>query len=306
MAESAAQGVYVDVLIATNFILDYLLLSLSGKLSGRHDSRPRVGKFRLLAAAFAGSLFSLIIFLPDLSPGLELVAKLLAAGLMVRLANRYAGLWQLLKEWVILFIVTALFGGIMLAVWVSFVPNFMLCANGVVYFHLSPILLIINVTLAYALVSLADRLLLSSHISQGVYPVTLTLLGKSEKLTGFVDTGNSLTEPFSGLPVIVCGVKAVQSLLPESLLTYLQNPAQGAEPEEYMSKIRMIPYSAVGSGGLLPALRGDLLIIEDGKSATGQRAEAFFVAVSREEVGDGRYNLLLTQNLMKAGVFTHL
>ena len=53
--------IYVDVLIVLNFIVNYLLLAVSTRLSGGKASR-----LRLALAALIGAFFSLTIFLPPL------------------------------------------------------------------------------------------------------------------------------------------------------------------------------------------------------------------------------------------------
>ena len=56
------QGVYVDILLCTNFIVHFLLLSLLGMFC------PVGSRRRMVLAAAVGSLFSLSIFLPPLPP----------------------------------------------------------------------------------------------------------------------------------------------------------------------------------------------------------------------------------------------
>ena len=56
------QGVYVDILLVINFLVDFLLLSLLARTGGRGTQ----GGWRRVAAAAIGSLFSLSIFLPPL------------------------------------------------------------------------------------------------------------------------------------------------------------------------------------------------------------------------------------------------
>ena len=73
--------VYADVLLAVNFLIDYLLLLFCARLSGRRMIRKR-----LLAGALVGALTSLVIFLPPLSFWPMTLLKAGIAALMVRLA----------------------------------------------------------------------------------------------------------------------------------------------------------------------------------------------------------------------------
>ena len=58
------QGVYVDILLVTNFFVNILLLSLVEAVCGRTKQR-----WRKVASAFAASLFSLSIFFSAASLG---------------------------------------------------------------------------------------------------------------------------------------------------------------------------------------------------------------------------------------------
>ena len=85
------QGVYVDILLVSNFLVDFLLLSLLARVGGRGTQ----GGWRRVAAAAAGSLFSLSIFLPPL-PHEDLGQLLLQVSccmLMVRLGFAWGG-WR--------------------------------------------------------------------------------------------------------------------------------------------------------------------------------------------------------------------
>lgn len=59
------QGVYVDILLVTNFFVNILLLSLVEAVCGRTKQR-----WRKVASAFAASLFSLSIFFPTPALGI--------------------------------------------------------------------------------------------------------------------------------------------------------------------------------------------------------------------------------------------
>lgn len=287
--------VYVDVLIVTNFLINYALLSLLSRLCGRN----RI-KLRLILSSLIGALFSLTIFLPELGGWYELGIKIISSVLMVLIANKFISMVEILKEWLLLFIITALFGGLMMNIYTTVIPNFMLYANGVVYFHLSPILLIINISIAYAIICLADMLLHLSVLKEGKYIVTLRLFGKEKRLHALVDTGNSLTEPFSNIPVVVCGLEDINELLPNELsmamrIFFINNSSEHFPPE-YQAKIRMIPFHGVGASGILPALKGDSLKIEmDGRE---NLIESFYIAISQERIYSNGCRMLLGKDML--------
>ena len=86
--------------------------------------------------------------------------------------------------------------------------------NSIVYFDLSPLVFLLSSVLAYAVVRLLQR------VTGREEPAALTCRVEARRgsaravFTARVDTGNSLTEPFSGAPVIVAEKSAVAGLRP--------------------------------------------------------------------------------------------
>ena len=101
--------VYADVLLAVNFLIDYLLLLFCARLSGR-----RIIRKRLLAGALGGALTSLVIFLPPLSFWPMTLLKAGIAVLMVRLAYPWLSWRVFFRDSFLFFTVSFLLAGICL------------------------------------------------------------------------------------------------------------------------------------------------------------------------------------------------
>ena len=81
--------------------------------------------------------------------------------------------------------------------------------------------------------------------------------GKSTVLKGFTDTGNSLTEPFSGGPVAVCTKVSLQKILPREIKMSI------ADPEMSMTNgMKLVPCKTVSGSMLIPAFRPEKVILE--------------------------------------------
>ena len=98
--------VYADVLLAVNFLIDYLLLLFCARLSGRRMIRKR-----LLAGALVGALTSLVIFLPPLSFWPMTLLKAGIAALMVRLAYPWLSWRVFFRDSFLFFTVSFLLAG---------------------------------------------------------------------------------------------------------------------------------------------------------------------------------------------------
>ena len=119
---------------------------------------------------------------------------------------------------------------------------------------------------------------------QQYVPVTIDHNGMKVSLTALVDTGNTLRDPVSGMPVLVVEDAVARQLLQLSA-------EQVAHPVETLAMarkpgLRLIPYSAVGQqAGLLLGIRADRVQI-DGKDVE------WIIAFAPQRLGQGQYQAL--------------
>lgn len=117
---------------------------------------------------------------------------------------------------------------------------------------------------SYGILWIWDRVTRKKAPLGGEYHLTLDYGMGPVSVRALLDTGNHLTEVFSGSPVAVVRREAVESALPSSVLA----AADALTPERHLrtarrfprrrpgiSGIRLVPYRSVGGKGLLPAFR---------------------------------------------------
>lgn len=282
--------IYVDILLVINYVVNSLLLSCLARFAGR---RPKGSRF--VAAALVGAMGALTIFLPFAGFFRSMAEKLILSAIMVRIVFRWRGGKTFLREWLSFFVVSFFFAGAMLALWLIIKPAGMLFYNGVVYFDIPAMLLIILSIVAYVVIGLFWRFSRSGRISQEIYDVTIRMGSRTVGVRALVDTGNSLYEPFSGAPVMVCHLDDVAPLLSAELCAAIvRGDYSGLSGPE--RGLRFIRYNAVGGGGLLPAFRADSVLI--GKNFRRTQAEDVYIAVTPGAVGSGDYGAILNPDLV--------
>ncbi len=283
--------VYVDVLLVLNYIVSLLIILCTAKIAGILPQRRKI-----VAAALVGSLCSLTIFLPFMGFFYSIGSKLLVSAVMVRIALPWSGSRSFLGNWFVFFAVNFFFAGVMLAIWMMFAPRGMVYYNGVVYFHVSSLSLVITTVAAYLLLSLWGYISKSSRLQEQFCKVELYKNNHMCGLTGLMDTGNTLTEPFSGAPVMVCSLLDIQELLPEAVTKAI---AAGDLSQDVLATqgfaMRLVPYSGVGGNGVLPAFVPDKLIIHTKNQSS--RVLGAYVGVAKEKIGDVRYNAILNPEM---------
>lgn len=229
--------VYADILLALNWWIDFLLL-LGVRRGVGGDGKP----WRLALGALVGAFSCLALFLPPISVWLSLLIRLSSAMLMVTVAFG-CRLW---RDWwrrvILLFALSAGMAGLCGALYFFLAPQGFYVFNGVVYYSVPPLLLVALTVLCYGLLWLGEQLLRRRAPAEHLFRVELTYSGRTVSFPCLYDSGNHLTEPFSGRPVLVVEREVVQGLL-------LYIPTVADLPAGW----RLIPYNTLGGDGLLPA-----------------------------------------------------
>jgi len=195
---------------------------------------------------------------------------------------------QFVKGWFVFFAVNFFFAGAMLGVWLIFAPIGMIYYNGVVYFDINPLTLLVSTAVAYILLGLFSRLSRGGRLVGTKCRVSVKLGEKNCSLEALIDTGNSLYEPFSGIPVIVCSLQAVRDILEPDIICAIHTGDWG---QAAAKRIRVVPYATMGGKGTLPALQVDELIIQ--QQGELYKAELCYMAISADNIGlDGSQAIL--------------
>lgn len=229
--------IYADILLALNWWLDFLLLSAVRRGAGG------VGRsWRLALGALVGGCTCLTLFLPPLSTWLTLLIRLGAAMLMVAVAFGCRPFRDWCRRVLLLFLLSAGLAGLCGALYFFVAPQGFYVFNGVVYYAVSPLLLVALTVVCYGLLWLGEQLLRRRAPREHVFRVCICHEDRRVEFRCLYDSGNHLAEPFSGRPVLV-----VEQAVAQELFTPL--PTVTDLPAGW----RLIPYDTLSGGGLLPA-----------------------------------------------------
>ena len=271
--------IYVDRLFAVNFIVDYLLLLITGRMCALELKR-----LRYALGAAVGGIYAVAAVLP----GVEFLAggtmKLVAAGAMALAA--FGGERRLLRPVLTFLAASAALGG---GVWAL-----SMFSGGLRSVALPVTVDLRTLTLAFAL----SYALLSAafhrygrRAQRRLRRVEVEFLGEKARFQALEDSGNELSDPISGCAVMVVERYAMRELLPEL--------PPGADAEvimelagadaRYRGRLRLVPYSAVGvECALLAAFRPDRITVD------GKVTEGILVAVAPNRLSaDGEYAAVL-------------
>ena len=273
--------IYIDTLFLLNALVDYLLLLAAARLVGEPLRR-----WRFALGAGLGGVYAVAIFLPGLSFLAHPLCRLASVALMMVVS--YGGSRRLLRQGLLFVVLTCAFGGGVVAIGLLGGTGLSL-GNGVFYSALDLKVVLLSAAVCYGVLTLVFRRLARHSAANGeLVPVRLRLGERMVDLTALVDTGNTLTDPVSGRPVVVAEGERTAPLFPRE---HRPGPGELTDPAAALTRLgtgawrgrfRLLPYRSVGvDRGLLLAVR------LDGLELDGQGRGPVLVALSPTPVSDG-------------------
>ena len=276
--------VYLDMLFAANAFMDFATLTAAARFGG-----VRAGRMRLLAAAVAGgayavgaAMWSWLAVLP-----LRLLAGLGICWLAFVGQNAFFRLYGLYL------LVSAAFAGLAAALGMATERHLLIGAG--FYFVVPGRALLLAAAAGYALSGLLLRGdALHGPLRRETETLTVRLDGRESAVRVLHDTGNVLSEPVSGRPVVVLSRAAVMRLLGEQGGALRELRADNAAvcltrlAPSLARRCGLLPFRAVGTEqGMLLYFRPDSV------SRADKSKLDCVIAVDPEATGQGAYDGLI-------------
>lgn len=187
--------VYVEIVIFNNLCID-LLLGVTTSLCRRR----KVKKLRQTLSAIIGSVVA--VFYPFMPAVAQIVVKLLLAFLLVIIIDKYASIKDYLVSVGVYVLFTYILGGVVYGlsnlVGVD-VRNY--CILGI----LTMSILILEIVLWFVLMRKPEE-------NKRFYDVVIRFKNKDYQFKGFYDSGNTLSDPLTGKPIVILSKNVVDKL----------------------------------------------------------------------------------------------
>ena len=282
--------IYIDVLIAVNLFVNYLLLLATSRFISK-----KVRFRRMFLGAFVGALFSLIIFFDTINFFLLTAIKLMMALILVILTFGFTSKPIFIKSTLIFFGINFLFAGFIVTLWLFAAPAGMQYKNGAVYFNISAIMLLIVTTIAYFLIRLIEYILSKQVKKEEIYKLKIEYNNKSVTLNAFYDTGNSMTDLITGESVSICYITAIQSLLSDEIINFVLNGDYSNIDSIKGTGMRILPYNVVGGNGLMLCFSPDNLMLS---YASKTQEIKGLIGISGVALSQGEFDAILNKNVI--------
>lgn len=278
--------VYIDVLFFVNFIINILILEGTGAIM-REEAKP----WRVLLGAAVGAGYAAVIFFVNIGSLLGFVIKIAASALIVLCTFGYKGGGRFMKMIAGFYLVSFMFGGALIALLsLTDLGRNMgaVYSNGALYVTLPWKILFLSSAVTYFLIVLFARIRKKRLEKAAIKrDLTIYIQGKRIDIKAIIDTGNSLCDPITGTPVIICEYSLIENLLPKEGGTLLEKMMKAK------LKVRVIPFSSIGKeNGVMMGF------LPDKTEVDGCETEKCIVGISENKLSkEADYHALLNPML---------
>ncbi len=299
--------IYLDIVILENIVINYLILLVTARFS-----KNKASSLRLLLGSLLGTAYLvLMILLPDMQVYTTVLSKVLLSIGMVAVTFNFGRLKVFLKTLALFYASTFLFAGAGFAL-MFFKRDWGIMRNGVI---MSPVS-ILDTTWAELLLAVAVTLIILRIVWDALQSrflrekllvrISIAFDQKAIEVPALVDTGNSLHDPLSNMPVVVVEFTAIKDLLPDDIRNIFEQDTENdlnrvtatISCSNWFSRFRLIPFTSLGKeNGMLIGFRPDYIEIgeeDDRKGVHDVIVGIYNKALSRNE----QYRALMNPELM--------
>lgn len=256
--------IYIDVLFMENLIINYSILLITKKIINKHTVPTKVA-----ISAIIGSIYVvLMIIFPNLKLFYTLISKICLSIIMVLVAFSPNTMLDFVKTIAIFYVSTFVIAGSMLF-FIYANKNGGLVKNGVIYMFANPkksvvlmsiitVVLVINLVISHIRLKVVnDKLLV---------PMSINFDNKGVNVNAMLDTGASLNDPFSNLPIILVEFSSIKEILPlEIREIFLKAKSDDLDfitkiitESKWFKRFRVIPFNSLGNkNGMLIGFKAD-------------------------------------------------
>ena len=258
--------IYIDVVLIENLLMNYMILFATGVIL-----KIKIAHIRLVMASLIGAIYTIIAYISVLEIYSNIFLKFVLSLIIIYIAFNPRNVKKLFKFTLIFYLTSFVFGGAAFALIYIVKPQEILRNNGLVLNSNSLKVIFISAIIAFVIITIGFKLVKNKISAKDMYCYIKIILNHKEIETkAMIDTGNFLKEPITNTPVIVVEHTLLYDCIPKEILNHLENILGGDfskipkhMKEEYMQKLKVIPFSSLGKqNGMLLGIKAEKVIVK--------------------------------------------
>ena len=295
--------IYIDVVLIENLIMNYIILLATGIIL-----KEKIKTLRLFLASLLGAIYSVVAYMSILEIYSSMILKIILSILIVYIAFNPQTIKKMWKDILIFYLTSFVFGGAAFALIYIVKPQDILMKNGLFLGTYPLKTIILGAIIAFIIIIAAFSVVKSKITKKDMFTqIEIQLNEKNIETTAMIDTGNLLKEPITNAPVIVIEHTLLYECIPKEILNNLDELLGGdfknipeSVKNEYISKLKLIPFSSLGKqNGMLIGIKADYIKIKDKEENKEEKKENIIIGIySKSLTKRGEYRALIGIELL--------
>ncbi len=294
--------IYGDLVFIENIAMNYIILLSTAKLT-----RSEYKKTKLLLASAVGSIYSVFYYFPGYEYLYTWFLKIIFSLFIIIIAFTPYKLKEFARLIGVFYISSFIFGGAAFGLF-YLLNGIKFSYKGVFYLERFPArLLLLSIITAYFIVKYSwDYILYRIRREKVLTKIIICFDNRKTLLTALVDTGNSLNDPISKLPVVVAEYSSVKEILPYEIQRLFEDNKENnlnliasvMSKSEWLTKFRIIPFKSLGSeNAMMIGFKPDEFNIENQNEK--QIIKEIIIGIYNKRLSrDGEYSALIHPDIL--------
>lgn len=280
--------IYIDIVLIENLVMNFIIILATGVVL-----KEKIRLIRILCASLLGAIYSVVSYVSIFKIYSSIILKIILSVVVVYIAFSPQTMKKMWKDLLLFYLTSFVFGGAAFALIYIVKPQEILMKNGLFLGTYPLKTIILGSIIAFIIIVTAFTVVKTKFTKKDMFcEIEIQLNNKKILTTAMLDTGNLLKEPITGTPVIVVEHTLLYECIPKEILNNIEQLLGGEFDnipekvrEEYVSKLKFIPFSSLGKqNGMLLGIKADKIKIK-----TEEKEE------EKENIIIGIYNKSLTK-----------
>lgn len=227
---------------------------------------------RIILASAIGSVYAILTYITEISIYTSVIAKGILSIMMIYVGFNPQNMKRMWKQVLIFYLTSFVFGGVALYLIYFIKPQNVLMKNGMFVGEYVLKVVFLGAIVAFVIIKISIKIIKTKINSKDMYcNIKIKINEKMIEARAMMDTGNLAKEPITNTPVVIVESSLLHDIIPKEILNNLEKILGGDFSEiseeiqqEYMAKLRCIPFSSLGKqNGMLLGIKADEIEIEN-------------------------------------------
>lgn len=246
--------IYLDLIFLENIFMNSIIIYATVIIL-----KKEIKILRILLGSLVGAIYACVYYISNMEIYSNVVLKIILSLVIVYISFGSNGLKEFFREVLIFYLTSFTFGGVTFALLYFISPGNILLENGTLMGTYPLKMILIGGLIGFFIIIISFKCI-KNKLSKKDMLCNISIVFKEGKvdINAIIDTGNFLKEPLTGKPVIIVEKDVLKKVIPENILDYMEEIKSGSKiiDNKYISKIRLIPFSALGTeNGLLLGIK---------------------------------------------------